>query len=468
VADSDAADREAQQPLLVFIHIPKTAGTAMRLVLLANERGRIRAPSNVFKGGGGLDKRPIERLRAGDPPPGLDEARILSGHVPLGIREYLPRCVAKGRELRYCTFLREPIDRSLSHFFAIRDRREGSEEQGKYALAPLPAQPTLDDMLAAGYIHDNLQTRMLCGAPEPFDDVTDEMLEQAKENLREGMVFFGLSERFDESVVLAKQRLRLRTILSRSARNSRGLTHKAAGRVNTSRPRGDDVPAELVRAAERANRYDIELYHYAAELFDSAPEREQLEFQVELAAFQAAKGEGDVELEVPPPEGFGGAKYVWRMLLHARGTLLRQEFELAEVARLKDELGDRAKAMKDELATVNKERERLAAELQDAVRGGREPERPAKRTAGSKRTRRSAKSSSPTERGAADDRAADPARAKKQTAAKAARTGGSESTEKRKRSVNAAAKPKRRAKRRRNARKRHRADRAPSPSDAAE
>ena len=85
------------------------------------------------------------------------------------------------------------------------------------------------------------------------------------------------------------------------------------------------------------------------------------------------------------------------MLIQARGTLLRREFELAEVTRLKDELGDRALAMQDELASVSSERERLAAELQDAARRVREPERPAKRTAGSKRTRRSAKTSSPIE-----------------------------------------------------------------------
>ena len=403
MADSDAADREPQQPLLVFIHIPKTAGTAMRFVLLANGPGRISSPANVFKGGGGLDTGPIDRFRNGDAPPGLDEARVLTGHLPLGIREYLPNCVSGRRELLYLTFLREPVDRSLSHFFAIRDARKGVEERGRYAHAPLPSEPTLDDMLEGGYIHDNLQTRMLSGVPEPFGDVTDEMLEQAKESLREGFVFFGLSERFDESLVLARRRLGLDTILSKSARKRR-LSHKASGRVNTGRPRGDEVPEALVRSAERANRYDLDLYRHAVELFDSAPEREELDFKVELAALQAAKGEGELELGAPPPEGFGGTKEAWRMLLQARATLLRREFELAEHSRLNHELRERA------------------AELQDAARGGREPERPAKRTAGSKR----------------------------------------------KRSVDANAKAKGRAKRRRRARKRHGPDRAPSQSDAAE
>ena len=160
----------------------------------------------MFKGGGGLNRGVIQRLREGrEPVEGrlrdLDSVRVLRGHFPLGIREFLPQHVAAGRELRYFTFLRDPIDRMLSHFFAIRDRREGVEEQGKHTLASLPKEPTLDDMLQCGYVHDNLHTRMLSGLREPFDEVTDEMLEQAKGNLRDGLVFFGLTERFDESLV---------------------------------------------------------------------------------------------------------------------------------------------------------------------------------------------------------------------------------------------------------------------------
>ena len=123
---------------------------------------------------------------------------------------------------------------------------------------------------------------MLSGVPEPFGEVDDEMLEQAKHNLREELVFFGLTERFDESLVLAKRRLGFRSIL-----------YRTSGRVNTSRPRGEEVPKELVEAAEACNRYDIELYRYATELFEAAPEREELEFEVELAALRAAKAEGE-------------------------------------------------------------------------------------------------------------------------------------------------------------------------------
>jgi DNA repair exonuclease SbcCD ATPase subunit len=145
--------------------------------------------------------------------------------------------------------------------------------------------------------------------------VTEEMLEQAKRNLREELVFFGLTERFDESLVLAKQRLGFRSIL-----------YKSSGRVNTKRPRGDEVSEELAAAAERCNRYDIELYRYAEELFDGAPELRELDFQVELAALRLARDEGEADLDRPAPAGFGGDEEAWRMLVGTRATLLQREW----------------------------------------------------------------------------------------------------------------------------------------------
>jgi hypothetical protein len=293
---------------MVFVHIPKTAGTTLRGILRMNEPGpRSRALGNVFKGGGGVSPVLIERMRQGGGPD-LRSVSLIRGHVPLGIREYLPT----QRDLRCFSFLREPADRTLSHYFAIRKTGSG------YGLPPLPGDATLDDAIAGGYLHDNLQTRMLSGLPEPFGEVDDEMLERAKHNLRHGLSFFGLTERFDESLVLAKQRLGLRCILYRSS-----------NRVNTSRPRGDEVPKELRRAAQRHNRYDIELYREAEELFDSACRKQGLEFEIELAALRAARADGEIPPEALSAVRLNGNDEAVRLLLDARANVLRLEFELA-------------------------------------------------------------------------------------------------------------------------------------------
>ena len=313
-------------PLLAFVHIPKTAGTTLTAVLTANQPGtRIRHGGNVFKGGGGIKHGVKFENLLDNEDGGLDGARILAGHFPLGIREYLP----DDREVRYFTFLREPADRTLSHYFQIREKRGGEGAVTKLELPSLPENATIEDALERGYIHDNVHTRMLSGLVEPFGDVNEEMLEQEKRNLREELVFFGLTERFDESLVLAKRRLGLRSIIYRSPASDARSGRKSTGRVNMDRPRGKDVPQELREAAEACNRYDIELYRYAQELFEAAPERRELDFEIEVAALRAARADGEIDLTVPPPDGFDGGEEAWRMLLHATASSLRAEQELA-------------------------------------------------------------------------------------------------------------------------------------------
>jgi Sulfotransferase family len=349
---ADAApDRGAQgQPLLVFVHIPKTAGTTLTTVLRTNEPGtRTRHGGNVFKGSGGLKQGVRFESLLNNKQGQLDRARALAGHFPLGIREYMP----EDREARYFTFLREPADRTLSHYFAIRERRGGVEEPNKLELPPLPAEATVQDALERGYIHDNVHTRMLSGLAEPFGEVDEEMLERAKHNLREELAFFGLTERFDESLVLAKRRLGFRSILYRPFVDTGRSGRRSTGRVNTERPRGDALPSELLEAAQACNRYDIELYRYAERLFDEAPELQELEFEVELAALRAAKAEGEIDLEVPPPDRFDGGQQLWRMLLQATATSLRHEQELAQSESRVEKRSQREQEALDELLRIH-------------------------------------------------------------------------------------------------------------------
>ena len=109
------------EPLLLFVHIPKTAGTTVRQVLSMNEPGpRSRAIGNVFKGGGGISKSVVSNVRSGRVAD-FARVRLVRGHVPFGLAEYLERTLPEDREVQSFTFLREPVDRMLSHFFAIRE-----------------------------------------------------------------------------------------------------------------------------------------------------------------------------------------------------------------------------------------------------------------------------------------------------------------------------------------------------------
>jgi hypothetical protein len=361
-------------PLLVFVHIPKTAGTTLTSILNLNEPGmHSRAIANVFKGGGGTKEDARFRRLHSDETENIMELRVVHGHFPLGMRRHFPKRLPKRREVRYFTFLREPTDRMLSHFFAIRDSREDldpadGEPRGARPLAP---DATLEEALDGGYLHDNLQTRMLSGLVRPFRKVNSKMLDRAKENLREELACFGLTERFDESLVLAKRRLGLRSILYSQGHDP---SRRKGGRVNTARPRGDAVPAELRETAERANRYDIELYRYALELFDEIEERHDIDFQVELAALQAVKVGAVIEdLELSPPAGYDAGEAAWRMLVQAEATSLRREHQLAETWAVAYELAHDDPAVQIKLSRIK--------EMQAAGGGGEEPSRKTRRKA---------------------------------------------------------------------------------------
>lgn len=286
----------AEGPLLLFVHIPKTAGTTLTPVFEAQHpEGGVVKIANVFKGSGGFDPGAIARLRQPNAVPA--EARVLRGHLPYGIRDLLPVPV------QGITLLREPVDRLLSHYYAL---------VADGVLDPAtPIEVALNDR---GVFLDNLQTRMLCGTLEPFGEVTGDMLTQAKANLTSS-ILFGLSERFDESLVLFKQRLGWASISYRRRR------------VNETRPRAEQLPADALRAATLVNVYDLELYRFARDLFERTIETQGLDFAVELAALRVATGAA-IE-DQPAPAELASNALAWSMLVRSRAQLLDRERELA-------------------------------------------------------------------------------------------------------------------------------------------
>jgi hypothetical protein len=297
---------------LVFIEIPAGGGEVLDGGLPSNRQRRSgrRGPEELFEGVGGITPRDVDNLRRAAKKVNSKGLRVLRGSFPFAVNELLAERLTDRRALRYITFLREPVERAIAHYqLAVTQPLEG--------LPPLPPGTSFDDAISAEYVHDNLETRMLSGSLEPFAEVTDAMLEDAKRNLRERFVYFGLADRLDESLVLARLRLGLGNVIYRAER---------AGPESAAV--GTDAPHDVRAAAERANAYDAELYRYAEELFNTAPEREELEFHCEAAAVRASMAEGEIEVTTPVPPAFHGGEREWGMLVRTQAECMRLEWEL--------------------------------------------------------------------------------------------------------------------------------------------
>lgn len=225
-------------PVLVLVHIPKTAGTTLAGLLRYHYRGgAFRGAANALRDPAGAETRLAAIARR-------PKIRAVAGHVTVGMVD------AALPDSTLLTILRDPVDRTLSHYDFVVRPPEGRKKPAGSGLTPPGLQPpspelTLDEALAT-YIPGDLQTRMLCGIRSPYDALPDDALDRAKANL-DRCAFVGTTERFDEYLTLLNAELGWPPTAYRAAR------------ANTR-----EAPSEEARVIAAAhNRLDAELHAYA-------------------------------------------------------------------------------------------------------------------------------------------------------------------------------------------------------------
>lgn len=190
--------------------------------------------------------------------------RILQGHMGYGLHRAVPH------QTRYFTLLRDPIERVISFYYFVRRNKQHYlfdfvETENRTLKEFMESQVTP--------MVDNAQVRMISGVwlDVPFGDCDDELLDIAKKNLRDKFTVVGLTERFDETLLLLKRAFSWNNVF---------YTRK---NVTKSRPRKYDLPPDQLQAVVDANHLDVQLYEYAQELFESHLGRQGITFPLELA-----------------------------------------------------------------------------------------------------------------------------------------------------------------------------------------
>lgn len=241
---------------IVFLHIPKTAGTTLyHLIQRRYEPGQFYIIADIIQ-----DLAHFQNM----PPEGKTPIRLLAGHVNFGIHHYLPQPAT------YFTFLRQPVDLVISYFYYMRaEVSHPNFHMAKSMGMPQFLESRLDENMS------NMQTRMLAGKANSGDyyECTAADLEIAKENLRHFAVV-GLAERFDESLLLLQQAF--------------GWQNLYYARMNVTRkkPAQSALPSDVIQAITQANQLDEALYHFAADLFAGQIAQQGPHFARQVRAFQ--------------------------------------------------------------------------------------------------------------------------------------------------------------------------------------
>jgi hypothetical protein len=250
--------RVSAQECVVFLHIPKTAGSTLSTALVMSypQRRTIRLD---------LINRPAADIETAVASEKLRDARLIRGHLPYGIHRYVPR------PCRYVTVLREPVARAISDYRFIIRNPSSFRDHPLHDLASGGGM-SLEDYLESEGLgrKGNRQTRMLSGRYEgplaPGD------LEEAKHNL-ESFLVVGLTERFEETFAMMRRALRLRVPFY--------ATKLVAPPIDLS-----DRAIELIR---QYNELDTDLYRFGRKLFADQVASQGRSFGVEAAAFRAAR-----------------------------------------------------------------------------------------------------------------------------------------------------------------------------------
>lgn len=251
--DATVGSRPSQR-CVIFLHLPKTAGTTIAEVM----RRQYRPEEFLLLANARTAHEDFDRL---DP---ATRARLrgIRGHVFFGIHEGLTQ------PWTYVTLLRQPVERVLSLYgYVWTEPRH-----------PLHARVREEDVGLERFVAGDLskeaingQTRRIAGIRGPVDD---RVLATARGHLRRHFSVVGLTERFDQSLLLLQRTLGWRR------------PYYAALNVTRERLRRADVPPRVLALIEERNAFDLELYDVARGLFEEQVEAQGRGFEREARAFR--------------------------------------------------------------------------------------------------------------------------------------------------------------------------------------
>ena len=229
--------------LTIFLHIPKAGGNTLFSIL-----DRIYGKEHIYDidlCGGDWDaaSKGFIDLSQKD----KEKIKVLRGHMHYGLHKHFVSQSAK-----YITFLRDPVERIISHYYFVLR----SNEHYLYDIVTKNKMTLLDYATSnISWELDNGMTRSISGENRiQLNNCTQEVLDKAISNLKTNFIFFGLTERYDESIILLKNKLKW-------------SDYPFYRKLNIGKKK-KEVSSEIISIIAQRNKYDVALYNWAANEFN--------------------------------------------------------------------------------------------------------------------------------------------------------------------------------------------------------
>jgi len=233
----------------VFVHVPKTAGTSFRKLLVDIFTEDQVSPQFMAKP---LTDEDATRL---------DRFQVIAGHVSFAdVYKYFP-------DRRLITFLREPVDRCLSIYGFYREMKghpliplnEILYENNPFEATSLAKQLSPDEFFDTNHPHimQNVSNRTVwqlghyASVERRIGFADSEILEAAKSNLKQ-CDFVGFFENLDNDVAYFLKKFKI----------SDNVVLPKINRTITA-VRKSQISQELVEKISKLNELDNEIYKWA-------------------------------------------------------------------------------------------------------------------------------------------------------------------------------------------------------------
>lgn len=221
---------------LIFIHIPKTAGTSLRLLISRNfPREEVLGPfpshTTLFDD-------------AADPDKDFAPYRLLTGHF------YYPDKLFTTHTATYITMLRDPVERALSLYGFARQQPASNAHRlaTSHSINEFMRHPDAQRFIA------NMMTRRL-GTPGGWMTLEQVHLDRALARL-DAMPFVGIVEFFEASLHLMNYVF-----------GWEPATHLQKANVTRDRPTLDMLTPDTLHYLREANQFDLALYAHGMQHF---------------------------------------------------------------------------------------------------------------------------------------------------------------------------------------------------------